>query len=166
MQGKIIGYFSGRMEIGPRALGNRSILANPLQKEIKDILNNRIKKREFFRPFAAMVTVEDASTYFNIPVESPFMTLCGQVKRPEALPGVMHNDGTSRIQTVQKEIFPDVYALLKKFETKSGVPILINTSFNENEPIVCSPQEAVECFLRTKMDTLVFNHRLLIVKKE
>jgi len=162
--GNIVGYFHGAMEIGPRALGNRSILADPRQKNIKDILNSRIKKREFFRPFAAMVTQEDAQTYFDVPVESPFMTICGKVKTPEILPGIVHNDGTSRIQTVRKDVLPEIYALLEQFKKLTGVPVLLNTSFNENEPIVCTPQEAIDCFQRTHMDVLVFNNQLLVSK--
>lgn len=163
-KGKIVGYFDGAMEIGPRALGNRSILADPRRKDIKDILNSRIKKREFFRPFAPMVTEEDANKYFDLSVKSPFMTLIGRVKKPQLLPGITHQDGTARVQTVSKETLPHIHSLLKKFEKRSGVPVLLNTSFNENEPIVCTPKEAIECFLRTKMDVLVFNNELLVLK--
>lgn len=163
-KGEIVGYFDGAMEIGPRALGNRSILADPRKKNIKDILNSRIKKREFFRPFAPMVTEEDASKYFDLSVSSPFMTIVGRVKKPELLPGITHEDGTARIQTVSKKTLPHIHALLKSFEKRTGLPVLLNTSFNENEPIVCTPKEAIDCFLRTKMDVLVFNNELLIVK--
>lgn len=163
-KGKIVGYFDGAMEIGPRALGNRSILADPRKKNIKDILNSRIKKREFFRPFAPMVTEEDASKYFDLSVSSPFMTMIGRVKKPELLPGITHEDGTARIQTVSKKTLPHIHTLLKSFEKRTGLPVLLNTSFNENEPIVCTPKEAIDCFLRTKMDVLVFNNELLVVK--
>lgn len=163
--GKVVGYFDGRMEIGPRALGNRSILADPRRHDIKDILNARIKKREFFRPFAPMVAVEDCQTYFDLPVESPFMTITGRVKKPDILPGITHNDGTARIQTVKRETQPNVHAVLKRFGEMTTVPVLLNTSFNENEPIVCTPMEAIDCFLRTQMDVLVFNNQLLVNKK-
>ncbi|MBI2600296.1 carbamoyltransferase [Candidatus Daviesbacteria bacterium] len=163
-EGKIIGYFDGGMEIGPRALGHRSILADARRGDIKDILNSRIKKREFFRPFAPMVTYEDANKYFDILDESPFMTIVARVKDPKLLPSITHADGTARIQTVRRNISPHIYSLLKSFEKLSGVPVLLNTSFNENEPIVCTPQEAIDCYLRTKMDVLVFNNRLLVVK--
>lgn len=163
-KGKIVGYFNGAMEVGPRALGNRSILADPRRSKIKDILNSRIKKREFFRPFAPMVTLEDADRYFEVSGESPFMALVARVKKPDLLPGITHADGTARIQTVKSQTSPNIHKLLKNFEQKSGVPVLLNTSFNENEPIVCTPQEAIDCFLRTKMDALVFNNQLLVVK--
>lgn len=162
--GKVAGFFNGRMEIGPRALGHRSILADPRRQDIKDILNSRIKLREFFRPFAPVVPVEDCPTYFDLPVESPFMTLTGRVKTPELLPGITHQDGTARIQTVHAGRQPVLHRLLKLFGERTGVPVLINTSFNENEPIVCRPAEAVDCFLRTKMDVLVFNGRLFAEK--
>ena len=162
--GKIIGYFDGQMEIGPRALGNRSILADPRRHDIKDILNSRIKKREFFRPFAPMVPIEDSQTYFDLQVESPFMTLVGRVITPDNLPAITHNDGTARIQTVKQETLPNIHRLLKKFGEITGIPVLLSTSLNENEPIVCTPEEAVDCFVRTKMDVLVFNNKLLITK--
>lgn len=165
-QGKIVGYFSGRMEIGPRALGHRSILADPSNPSMKDILNSRIKKREFFRPFAAMVPLEDCKTYFDLTIESAFMTICGRVKMPQLVSAVTHADGMCRVQTVNKDINPAMHSLLKHFEMLTNVPVLINTSLNENEPIVCTPHEALECFLRTKMDCLVFNHRVLVQKAE
>jgi len=164
MMGKIIGYFSGRMEIGPRALGFRSIFADPRRKDIKEILNSRIKNREFFRPFAAMVTLEDQQIYFDTDIESPFMTWYGKVKTPDILPGITHRDGTCRIQTVKKSINPAIHELLITYKRLTGVPVLINTSFNENEPIVCTPKEAIDCFMRTKMDALIFNHNLIVEK--
>lgn len=163
-KGKIVGFFDDSMEIGPRALGNRSILADPRKKDIKDILNSRIKKREFFRPFAPMVTEEEADKYFDLSVKSPFMTMVGRVKKPGLLPGITHEDGTARIQTVSKKSLPHIHSLLNHFKKITGIPVLLNTSFNENEPIVCTPKEAIGCFLRTKMDALVFNNELLIVK--
>lgn len=162
--GKVAGYFEGGMEIGPRALGHRSILADPRRKDIKEILNSRIKMREFFRPFAPIVPLEDCETYFDLSIESPFMTLTGKVKKPELLPGITHDDGTARIQTVKQETHPNLHRLLKLFGAKTGVPVLINTSFNENEPIVCSPAQGIDCFLRTKMDVLVFNGRMIVEK--
>lgn len=163
-KGKIVGYFDGAMEIGPRALGNRSILADPRKKDVKDVLNSRIKKREFFRPFAPMVTYEDVSKYFEIKNESPFMTMVGKVINPELLPGITHADGTARVQTVKRKTSPNIYSLLKAFKKITGVSVLLNTSFNENEPIVCTPEEAIDCYKRTKMDALVFNNQLLVVK--
>jgi carbamoyltransferase len=161
---KIVGFFNGRMEIGPRALGNRSILATPCAPDMKDILNSRIKNREFFRPFAPVVTEEDCHRFFEIRHKSPFMTLVSKVKTPELLPAITHNDGTARVQTVAKDANPDLYHLLKEFEKISGVPVLINTSFNENEPIVNRPEEAVDCYLRTDMDVLAFNCKLIATK--
>lgn len=165
-RGAIVGYFSARMETGPRALGQRSILADPRHSKMKDTLNSRIKKREFFRPFAPIVTREDCARFFDIDQDIPFMTVMARVRDPQLIPAVTHKDGTARVQTVDRHDFPELYGLLKAFEEVSGVPILINTSFNENEPIVCTPEEAVDCFLRTRMDLLVFNHELVAAKKQ
>lgn len=162
--GKIVGFFDAGMEIGPRALGYRSILADPRRADMKDILNSRIKKREFFRPFAPIVPLEDCNEYFDLNVESPFMTIVGKVKKPELLPAITHQDGTARIQTVTKNSNPNIYGLLKKFGEITNIPVLINTSFNENEPIVCTPHEAIDCFLRTHMDSLVFNNKVIVKK--
>lgn len=155
--GKIAGWFQGRMEWGPRALGNRSILVDPRRKEMKDILNARIKKREWFRPFAPSVLLEKTGEYFEKDYPDPFMLKVYPVKKDkrELIPAVTHVDGTGRLQTVSKEENPLYWRLIKEFENITGVPVLLNTSFNENEPIVNTPKEALDCFLRTRMDVLV-----------
>jgi carbamoyltransferase len=155
--GKIVGWFQGRFEMGPRALGNRSILADPRAAAMRDKLNARIKKREAFRPFAPAVPVERAAEFFELTQPDPFMTLAPRV-RPEKqhlLPAAVHIDGTGRIQTVEARANPRYHALLTEFGRLTGVPVLINTSFNEQEPIVARPAEAIACFLRTQMDVLV-----------
>lgn len=155
--GKIIGWFQGRMEWGPRALGNRSILVDPRRPEMKDILNARIKRREPFRPFAPSILLEATAAYFEKDYPDPFMVKVYPI-RPEmrpAVPAVTHVDGTGRLQTVSREENPLYYQLIKAFADLTGVPLVLNTSFNENEPIVCTPREALDCFLRTRMDVLV-----------
>jgi carbamoyltransferase len=155
--GNVVGWFQGRMEWGPRALGNRSILAHPGFPNMKDILNARIKHREAFRPFAPSVLQERQTELFEQDHPSPFMLHVYKI-RPEwreRLSAVNHVDDTGRLQTVAREENPLYYDLIKKFESKTGIPVILNTSFNENEPIVCQPFEAIECFLRTKMDVLV-----------
>lgn len=155
--GRIVGWFQGRMEWGPRALGNRSILADPRRAEMKDILNARIKRRESFRPFCPSILAERASDYFEGSYPDPFMITVYPVrpgKRAE-IPAVTHVDGTGRLQTVTIDTNPLYRRLLCAFNARTGVPVLLNTSFNENEPIVCRPAEALDCFLRTKMDVLV-----------
>ncbi len=155
--GNVVGWFQGRMEWGPRALGNRSILAHPGFPNMKDILNARIKHREAFRPFAPSVLVERQSEIFEQDYPSPFMLHVYKI-RPEwreRLSAVNHVDDTGRLQTVAREENPLYYDLIKNFEGKTGIPVILNTSFNENEPIVCQPFEAIECFLRTRMDVLV-----------
>ncbi len=162
-EGKILGWFQGRMEWGPRALGNRSILADPRRAEMKDILNQRIKRREAFRPFAPSILEEATAEYFQRSDPSPFMTLAYPV-RPEkraAIPAPSHVDGTGRLQTVSRATNPRFWRLLREFDNLTGVPVLLNTSFNDNEPIVCRPEEAIECFLRTKMDALVLGNTLV-----
>jgi carbamoyltransferase len=155
--GKIVGWFQGRMEFGPRALGNRSILADPRRPEMKDVLNARIKHREPFRPFAPSVLEECLGDWFEDSYPSPFMLMTHRVKaaKRQAIPAPTHIDGTGRVQTVSKEQHPLFHSLIEAFERRTGVPILLNTSFNENEPICCTPDEAVTTFLRTKMDVLV-----------
>lgn len=156
-KGNVVGWFQGRMEWGPRALGNRSILADPSHPGMKDILNARIKRREWFRPFAPSVLAERQAEIFEHEHPSPFMLHVYKI-RPEwreRLVAVNHVDNTGRLQTVTREENPLYYDLIKRFGEKSGVPVILNTSFNENEPIVCEPREAAECFLRTKMDMLV-----------
>ncbi|MEO6393735.1 MAG: carbamoyltransferase C-terminal domain-containing protein [Pyrinomonadaceae bacterium] len=156
-KGNVVGWFQGRMEWGPRALGNRSILADPSHPGMKDILNARIKRREWFRPFAPSVLAERQAEIFEHEHPSPFMLHVYKI-RPEwreRLVAVNHVDNTGRLQTVTREENPLYYDLIKRFGERSGVPVILNTSFNENEPIVCEPREAAECFLRTKMDMLV-----------
>ena len=155
--GAVVGWFQGRGEWGPRALGNRSILADPRRAEMKDVLNARIKRREPFRPFAPSVLEERAADWFLDAGRDPFMVKVRAV-RPglrDRIPAVLHVDGTARLQTVSRDQNPRFWALLRAFEEVSGVPMLLNTSFNENEPIVNTPEEALDCFLRTRMDRLV-----------
>jgi len=155
--GNVVGWFQGKMEWGPRALGNRSILAHPGFPNMKDILNARIKHRESFRPFAPTVLQERQNELFEQNHPSPYMLHVYKI-RPEwreRLSAVNHVDDTGRLQTVARDENPLYYDLIKKFESKTGIPVILNTSFNENEPIVCQPYEAIECFLRTKMDVLV-----------
>jgi carbamoyltransferase len=161
--GKVIGWFQGRAEWGPRALGNRSILADPRRADMKDILNQRIKHRETFRPFAPSVLEEAAGEYFERTDPSPFMTFAYPV-RPEkrsVIPAPTHVDGTARLQTVNRQHHPLYWRLIREFGNQTGVPVLLNTSFNENEPIVCRLEEALDCFLRTKMDVLVLGNHIL-----
>lgn len=163
---KVIGWFQGRMEFGPRALGNRSILADPRNPDMKDIVNNKIKKREAFRPFAPAVKLESAKTYFEMERlnESPYMLFIVPVKedKKNLIPAVTHCDGTARIQTVKKEDNPRFWKLLCSFERHAGLPIILNTSFNVmGEPIVCSPEDAVRCFLGTNLDALVIGNYLI-----
>src|SRR5437660_1039129 len=161
--GKILGWFQGRAEWGPRALGNRSIVADPRCPEMKDILNSRIKHREIFRPFAPSILAEATAEYFEKSHPSPFMTLAYSV-RPEKrdkIPAPTHVDGTGRLQTVTREANPRFHALISAFRDLTGVPVVLNTSFNDNEPIVCRPEEAIDCFLRTQMDALVLGDFLI-----
>jgi carbamoyltransferase len=165
-EGHVIGWFQGRSEFGPRALGNRSILADPRQAEMKDKLNKRVKFRQAFRPFAPIVLAERANEIFDGDEESPFMLLAKRV-RPEwreKIPAVVHIDGTARVQTVRQDSNARLHRLLKEFEELTGVPVLLNTSFNiRGEPIVEAPRDAVECFLFTGIDYLAL-HDLLIAK--
>jgi carbamoyltransferase len=156
-EGKIVGWFQGRMEWGARALGNRSILADPRRPDMREIINTRIKFREKFRPFAPSILEESVHEYFVGAVPDPFMIQVYPV-RPEkrsVIPAVTHVDGSGRLQTVNRQANPLYWQLLKAFEKLTGIPVLLNTSFNENEPIVHKPAEALDCFLRTKMDVLV-----------
>jgi carbamoyltransferase len=156
-EGLVIGWFQGRMEWGARALGNRSIVADPRRADMRDIINTRIKFRERFRPFAPSVAVEAIDEFFVGAVPDPFMLQVYPI-RPDkraVVPAVTHVDGSGRLQTVSRESNPRYWNLIKAFERVSGVPMLLNTSFNENEPIVLRPQEALDCFLRTHMDVLV-----------
>jgi carbamoyltransferase len=161
--GKILGWFQGRAEWGPRALGNRSIVADPRRADMKDILNRRIKHREIFRPFAPSILAEATGEWFEKSHPSPFMTLAYAVRpeKRELIPAPTHVDGTGRLQTVNKEANPKYHALISAFRDLTGVPVVLNTSFNDNEPIVCRPEEAINCFLRTKMDALVLSDFLV-----
>lgn len=162
-EGKIIGWFQGRMEFGPRALGNRSIVVDPRRAEMKDILNSRIKHREPFRPFAPSILEERVGDYFEQSHPSPFMLMTYKV-RPEKrndIPAPTHVDGTGRLQTVNRYQNPRYWQLIKEFEGLTSVPVVLNTSFNENEPVVCQPEEAIECFLRTNMDVLSIGNFLI-----
>ena len=162
-EGKILGWFQGRAEWGPRALGNRSIVADPRRADMKDILNRRIKHREIFRPFAPSILAEATGEWFEKSHPSPFMTLAYAVRpeKRELIPAPTHVDGTGRLQTVTREANPRYHALISAFRDLTGVPVVLNTSFNDNEPIVCRPEEAIDCFLRTKMDALVLGDFLV-----
>jgi carbamoyltransferase len=154
--GKVVGWFQGRTEWGPRALGNRSILADPRRANMKDVLNARIKRRESFRPFAPSILEEHVSDYFEESYPDPFMIKVYPIRasrRPE-IPAVTHVDGTGRLQTVSRAHNARYWGLIKAFHSATGVPLVLNTSFNENEPIVNTPAEALDCFLRTRMDRL------------
>jgi len=156
-QGEVVGWFQGRMEWGPRALGNRSIVCDPRRADMKDILNLKIKRRESFRPFAPSILKEHVTEWFEEDGDVPFMMQVYQI-RAEArarIPAVTHVDGSGRLQTVYRETNPRYSRLIDVFRQISGVPMVLNTSFNENEPVVCRPAEAVDCFLRTNMDVLV-----------
>jgi carbamoyltransferase len=161
--GKILGWFQGRAEWGPRALGNRSIVADPRRKEMKEILNRRIKHREIFRPFAPSILAERTAEWFEQAHPSPFMTMAYAVKREkrEQIPAPTHVDGTGRLQTVTRTANPRYWKLIGEFERQAGVPVVLNTSFNDNEPIVCKPEEAIDCFERTQMDALVLGDFLI-----
>ena len=155
--GKVVGWFQGRMEWGPRALGNRSIVCDPRRADMKDILNAKIKRRESFRPFAPSVLDREVANWFEEDDAVPFMMQVFQIredKRPR-IPAVTHVDGSGRLQTVSAATNPRYHRLIEEFFALSGVPMVLNTSFNENEPVVCRPEEALECFLRTRMDVLV-----------
>lgn len=161
--GDVLGWFQGRMEWGPRALGNRSIIADPRRDDMKDILNARIKHREKFRPFAPSVLLEATGDYFDQSYPDPFMIKVYNVlpEKREEIPAVTHVDGTGRLQTVEREHAPLYWSLIHAFGEKTGTPVVLNTSFNENEPIVCTPDEAIDCFLRTKMDALALGNFLI-----
>jgi carbamoyltransferase len=154
--GLVVGWFQGRMEFGPRALGNRSIVVDPRRAEMKDILNERIKKREPFRPFAPSILEEHVGEYFEQTHPAPTMLMVYQIKpeRREQIPAVTHVDGSGRLQTVSRKLNQRYYQLILDFAELTGVPVLLNTSFNENEPVVCTPQQAIDCFLKTRMDVL------------
>jgi len=159
----VVGWFSGRAEFGPRALGARSIIADPRNSKAKDLLNSKIKRRESFRPFAPSILKEYVGDYFEKVEDVPFMEKVFPIKKEkrDEIPAVTHVDGTGRLQTVSKDVSPRYYGLIDTFRKRTGVPILLNTSFNENEPIVNTPAEALDCFLRTQMDMLVLENCLI-----
>lgn len=163
----VVGWFNGRAEFGPRALGGRSIIADPRRTDAKDLLNAKVKRRESFRPFAPSILKEYVNEYFEVNDEVPFMEKVFPIKKAKQteIPAVTHVDGTGRLQTVDKNITPRYYQLIDAFRRKTGVPILLNTSFNENEPIVNSPEDALECFLRTNMDMLVLENCIVERKR-
>jgi carbamoyltransferase len=161
--GLVVGWFQGRMEWGPRALGNRSILGDPRRADMKDILNRKIKRRESFRPFAPSILRDAVAEWFVRDDDVPFMLQVIPIRpeRRDQISAVTHVDGTGRLQTVDHASNPRYYALIEAFFGLTGVPMVLNTSFNENEPVVCRPEEALECFLRTKMDLLVLGNHLV-----
>jgi carbamoyltransferase len=161
--GAVVGWFQGRMEWGPRALGNRSILCDPRRADIKAILNAKVKRRESFRPFAPSVAEEAVGAWFEEEDAVPFMMQVFQVreKKRALIPAVTHVDGSARLQTVSRHTNPRYHRLIAAFDDLTGVPMLLNTSFNENEPVVCRPQEALDCFLRTAMDVLVLGETMV-----
>lgn len=191
--GKVIGIHRGRMEFGPRALGNRSIIADPRSENMQSKLNLKIKYRESFRPFAPSVLAERRTDYFEIDCESPYMLLCAPIQRKlrekfelqeelkenegnllpivnrkrSVLPAVTHVDYSARIQTVTEKCNPQYYGIIKEFEKLTGCGVIINTSFNvRGEPIVCTPEDAYKCFMRTEMDVLVINHFMLYKEEQ
>lgn len=164
----VVGWFSGRAEFGPRALGGRSIIADPRNDKAKELLNSKIKRRESFRPFAPSILKEYVGDYFTKVEDVPFMEKVLPIKpeKYDEIPAVTHVDGTGRLQTVMKDVSPRYYNLIDTFRKKTGTPILLNTSFNENEPIVNTPAEALDCYLRTDMDMLVMENIILEKKRD
>lgn len=162
-RGNVLGWFQGALEFGPRALGNRSIIADPRRDNMRDILNSRVKHRESFRPFAPSILLEAVGEFFEQTYPDPFMLKVYKVKenKRSVIPAVVHVDGTGRLQTVSRQENPLYWQLIKSFEDLTGVAVVLNTSFNENEPIVCRPEEAIECYLRTKMDALILGSFVL-----
>ena len=151
------------MEFGPRALGNRSIVVDPRRADMRETLNQRIKKREPFRPFAPSILAEHVGDYFEQTHPAPTMLMVYQIKpeKRSTVPAVTHVDGSGRLQTVSREMNPRYYQLIEDFYKLTGVPVVLNTSFNENEPIVCTPRDAIDCFLKTKMDVLYIGNHVL-----
>jgi carbamoyltransferase len=154
---KIVGWFQGRAEMGPRALGNRSILSDARDNKVKDLINAKIKHREAFRPFAPVVLLERAQEFFEVSQPDPFMTLAPRI-HPDKLsliPAAAHVDGTGRIQTIERSENPRYYGVIEEYAKITGIPVILNTSFNRQEPVVNSPEQAISCYLRTDMDCLV-----------
>jgi carbamoyltransferase len=166
--GNVVGWFQGRMEFGPRALGGRSILADPRDPKMRDTLNMKIKFREGFRPFAPSALADKSSEWFEMDCDSPYMLLVAQVREGKrTIPSVTHVDNSARIQTVTRAESPLYYDMISEFEKITGVPLVINTSFNvRGEPIVCTPNDAYLCFMRTNMDQLVLGHHILEKKEQ
>jgi len=162
-EGKVVGWFQGRMEWGPRALGNRSIVCDPRRADMKDILNLKIKRRESFRPFAPSILREYVNEWFAEEADVPFMMQVFQIRQGQRaqIPAVTHVDGSGRLQTVHRATNERYWRLIDAFRQQTGVPIVLNTSFNENEPVVCRPDEALDCFLRTRMDVLVIGNTVI-----
>jgi carbamoyltransferase len=162
-EGRVVGWFQGRMEWGPRALGNRSIVCDPRRADMKDILNTKIKRRESFRPFAPSVLAERVAEWFEEDDDVPFMMQVFQVRdgKRAQIPAVVHVDGSGRLQTVSAKANRRYHRLIEAFHALTGVPMVLNTSFNENEPVVCRPEEALDCFLRTQMDMLVIGNTVV-----
>src|SRR5262249_50252400 len=166
--GKVVGWFQGRMEWGPRALGNRSIVCDPRRADMKTILNAKIKRRESFRPFAPSVLEEAVADWFEEDDDVPFMMQVFQIredKRP-LIPAVTHVDGSGRLQTGYQRSNPRYHRLIESYRDLPGTPMVLNTSFNENEPVVCEPKEALDCFLRTRMDVLIMGETVLFRHNE
>jgi carbamoyltransferase len=161
--GRVVGWFQGRMEWGARALGNRSILADPRRAEARGLINDKIKYREEFRPFAPSILEEAVDEYFVDAAPDPFMQQVYPVReeKREEIPAVTHVDGTGRLQAVSRDTNPLYHRLISAFAERTGVPLVLNTSFNENEPIVCTPEEALDCFLRTDMDAVVVGREMI-----
>jgi carbamoyltransferase len=161
--GDVVGWFQGRMEWGPRALGSRSIVCDPRRADMKDILNRKIKRRESFRPFAPSILREATAEWFEVDDDVPFMMQVYPIRADKraAIPAVTHVDGSGRLQTVTRAANPRYYRLIEAFRAITGVPLVLNTSFNENEPVVCTPAEALDCFLRTRMDLLAIGDFLV-----
>jgi carbamoyltransferase len=167
-EGNVVGWFQGRMEWGPRALGNRSILGDPRRADMKEILNAKIKRRESFRPFAPSILRESVADWFEQEDDVPFMMEVFQIRteKRELIPAVCHVDGSGRLQTVHRDTNPLYHELITAFQNLTSVPLVLNTSFNENEPVVCRPEEALDCFLRTRMDLLALGKFLVARRGE
>lgn len=161
--GHVVGWYQGRMEWGARALGNRSILADPRRSDVRELINTKIKFRERFRPFAPSIAEEALHEFFEDAAPDPFMQQVYPVRADKRaiIPAVTHVDGSGRLQTVSARTNPTYYALIKEFENITGVPVVLNTSFNENEPIVDTPEQALDCFMRTRMDAIVLHNTIV-----
>jgi carbamoyltransferase len=161
--GNVVGWYQGRMEWGARALGNRSILADPRRSDVRELINTKIKFRERFRPFAPSIAEEALHEFFEDAAPDPFMQQVYPVRTEKRaiIPAVTHVDGSGRLQTVSARTNPTYYALIKEFEKLTGVPVVLNTSFNENEPIVDTPEQALDCFMRTRMDAIVLHNTIV-----